>query len=178
MTCASSCRQTADWLVRAILPMYHNMDFDRMSTLRSYALAVLPCLAYSWGVSSFLFCKKPAPWKTKAYFPKESEPFSSRSLMRSHPPLKALLFLPCAEGQLGKRHTLLCKTRMPKRSRAMMSKCGSCTEHTMILPTEGRPAGVGFTNPMLFISCGHTNSSGMVQRLQSRQRIDRLAHDG
>ena len=67
MTCASSCRQTADWLVRAILPMYHNMDSDRMSTLRSYALAVLPCPAYSWGVSSFLFCIQ-APWKFSVVF--------------------------------------------------------------------------------------------------------------
>ena len=140
--------------MRAILPMYHNMDFDRMSTLRSYALAVLPCPAYSWGVSSFLFCKKPSTLKNQSILSKRKRTFSSRSLMRSHSPLKALLFLPCAEGQLGKRHTLLCKTRMPKQSRAMMSKCGSCTEHIMILPTEGRPAGVGFTNPMLFISVG------------------------
>lgn len=94
---------------------------------------------------------EPRTLKNQSILSKKSEPFSSRSLMRSHTPLKALLFLPCAEGQLGKRHTLLCKTRMPKLSRAMMSKCGSCTEHIMILPKEGRPAGVGFTHPtMLF----------------------------
>lgn len=120
-----------------------------MSTLRSYALAVLPCPAYSWGVSSFLFCKNSSTLKNQSILSKRKRTFSSRPLMRSRPPLKALLFLLRAEGQLGKRHTLLCKTRMPKRSRAMMSKCGSCTEYIMILPMEGRPAGVGFTHPIM-----------------------------
>lgn len=97
--------------------------------------------------------------------------------MRSRTPLKALLFLPMQRPAWKTPYIALQNTNAetkPGNDEQMRQLHGTHND-----TSHGRtPRWRGVYKSSAFYKRGHTNSSGMVQRLYNRQRIDRLAHDG